>query len=126
MDDYNFYSFFPKVNLNYSRTEVYLFYSVFLCFILIFPRFLSSKYTRIVPISAAIKSATGPAYIIPSIPIKSGKIIINGRRKIICLVSDKSMPFIGFPIAVKKFDVIGCIKFKKVKNKKILKYDAAN
>ena len=40
---------------------------------------------------------------------------------IICLVRDKSIPFIGFPIAVKKFDVIGCTKFKKVKNKKILK-----
>ena len=72
------------------------------------------------PVVAAIKSATGPAYITPSIPIYKGKIIIRGSKNIICLVRERSIPLSGFPIAVKKFDVIGCTKFKNVKNKKIL------
>ena len=32
------------------------------------------------------------------------------------------MPLLGLPIAVKKFDDIGCMKFKNVKNKNILNY----
>ena len=57
----------------------------------------------------------------PSIPIKRGSAIIRGNKKIICLVRDKKIPPFGFPIAVKKFEVMGCKKLKKVKNKKIRK-----
>jgi hypothetical protein len=70
---------------------------------------------------AAKASATGPAYIIPSIPINSGKINISGSRNIICLVNARKLPFFGLPIAVKKLEVIGCIKFKNVKNKNMWK-----
>ena len=76
---------------------------------------------RAVLTAAARKSATGPAYMIPSIPMKRGKIIKRGRRKMICLVRDRKAPTFGLPMAVKKLEVIGCRKFRKVKNKKILK-----
>lgn len=56
---------------------------------------------------AAIKSAIGPAYIIPSIPMNNGKITMSGSKNKICLVRDKKIPFFGLPIAVKKVDVIG-------------------
>ena len=46
---------------------------------------------------------------------------MNGSRNIICLVRDKKIPLYALPMEVKKVDVIGCMKFKKVKNKKILK-----
>ena len=71
--------------------------------------------------SAAVKSAIGPAYMIPSIPKNNGKIKISGNRKRICRVRDKMIPFLGLPIAVKKFDEIGCIKQIQIKNKNILK-----
>ena len=73
-------------------------------------------HTINVVITAAMPSATGPAYIIPSIPIKNGNTTSNGSKKRICLVKARKLPLFGFPIAVKKFDVIGCIKFAKVKN----------
>ena len=69
----------------------------------------------------AVKSAIGPAYMIPSIPMARGRIKMSGIRKIICLVSDRKIPPPGFPMEVKKVVVIGCIKFRKVKNRKILK-----
>ena len=69
--------------------------------------------------TAASKSATGPAYIIPSIPIKSGNTTIRGSKNKIYLVSARKLPLLGFPIAVKKLELIGCRKFTKVKNKKI-------
>ena len=68
---------------------------------------------------AAIRSATGPAYMMPSIPTNNGKIIISGSKNKICLVKDNIIPLVGLPIAVKKLDEIGCKKIKKVKNKKI-------
>lgn len=71
--------------------------------------------------TAAEISAIGPEYMMPSIPINRGKIKIKGRRNIICLVSDKKMPLFGFPIAVKKLEVKGCIQFKKVPSKNIRK-----
>ena len=66
---------------------------------------------------AASRSATGPAYIIPSIPINNGNITISGSRNMICLVKAKKLPRFGLPIAVKKFELIGCRKLTKVKNK---------
>jgi hypothetical protein len=54
-------------------------------------------------------------------PNFKGKIKINGKRNIICLVRDKNTPLLGLPIAVKKFELIGCKKFTNVKNKNILK-----
>ena len=68
--------------------------------------------------AAAIRSATGPAYMIPSIPMINGRIKMSGSRNMICLVRESTIPVFGFPIAVKKFDEIGCAKFKNVKNKK--------
>ena len=70
---------------------------------------------------AAVMSATGPANIIPSMPHINGNTIISGSKKIICLVSDKKIPFLGFPIAVKKLEVKGCIQLINVPNRKILK-----
>lgn len=85
-------------------------------------RILRNSIAAIIPVAtAANTSAIGPAYKIPSIPIKSGKITTNGSRNKICRVRDKKIPFTGFPIEVKNVDVIGCIKFKKVKNKNTLK-----
>ena len=57
----------------------------------------------------------------PSIPNIIGKTTIKGSRKIFCLVSARKVPFIGFPIAVLKVEVIGCIAFANVINKNILK-----
>ena len=42
---------------------------------------------------AAARSAHGPAYIIPSIPMIYGSRMIKGNRKRICLVSDRIIPF---------------------------------
>ena len=56
---------------------------------------------------AAIKSAIGPAYIMPSIPENRGRITIRGSRKIICLVRERKIPPFGLPMAVKKFEEIG-------------------
>lgn len=67
----------------------------------------------------ARESAIGPAYMIPSIPINSGMIKSKGKRKKICLVRDKKVPRFGFPIDVKKFELIGCIKLIKVQNRKM-------
>ncbi len=68
---------------------------------------------------AARQSATGPAYIIPSIPKRSGNPRMSGSKNRICLVNARKLPTFGLPIAVKKFEVIGCIKLTKVKNKKM-------
>ena len=57
--------------------------------------------------NAAIPSAIGPAYMIPSIPKNTGKIRIRGSKKIICLVRDKNSPLFGFPMDEKKFEVSG-------------------
>ena len=65
----------------------------------------------------AIKSAIGPAKIIPSIPPMSGSIRINGNRKIICLVNERNIPLVGLPMEEKKLELIGCKKFQKVKKK---------
>ena len=67
----------------------------------------------------ARKSAMGPAYMIPSIPAKRGKMRIRGRRKRICLVRDRKVPLLGFPMEVKKLELTGCKKFTKVKNRKM-------
>ena len=69
----------------------------------------------------ARKSAIGPAYISPSMPKISGKIKRSGSKNKICLVRDRNIPLFGFPMDVKKFDVIGCKKLTKVKNKKTRK-----
>lgn len=66
---------------------------------------------------AAEKSAMGPAYMIPSIPIIIGKIIISGSRKRICLVSPRKIPILGFPIDVKNVDDSGCTLFINVKKR---------
>lgn len=71
--------------------------------------------------AAAIKSAIGPTYKMPSIPIKIGSSTSIGKKKMICLVRDRNIPLAGFPMDVKKFDVMICIKLIKVKNRKIRK-----
>ena len=69
----------------------------------------------------ATRSAIGPAYMTPSIPIKRGRIRSSGRRKMICLVNDIKIPFFGLPIAVKKLAEIGCIKHRQIKNRYLRK-----
>lgn len=44
---------------------------------------------------AAAKSAIGAVYITPSMPKRYGKISSRGRRKIICLVRERKIPFFG-------------------------------
>ena len=56
-------------------------------------------------ITPAKKSAIGPEYITPSIPINNGITISKGKRNIICLVRDRNVPIFGLPIDVKKFEV---------------------
>ena len=83
-------------------------------------------------ITAATKSAIGAENIMPSTPSKPifiniiGNITNNGSKNIICLVSDKNVPLLGSPITVQNVDVIGCIPFKNVINKNILKNFSAN
>ena len=45
-----------------------------------------------------------------------GKIMIRGRRHIICLVRERNIPRLALPMEVKKVDVMGWIPFKKVQN----------
>ena len=80
-----------------------------------------SRTTIMTATAPAVPSATGPAYIMPSIPINLGKIRISGSSRMICLVSDRNVPDFGLPIEVKKLDEIGCIKFIHVQNRYILK-----
>ena len=56
---------------------------------------------------AANKSAIGPEYKIPSMPINNGREIINGNNNRICLVNAKKIPLYGLPIEVKNVEVIG-------------------
>ena len=86
------------------------------------PIYLNSKYIIVIATIPAIKSAIGPAYIIPSMPINIGNITIKGNKNNICLVNERNIPFLGFPIAVKKLDDIGWKQFKNVNNKNTLKY----
>ena len=86
---------------------------------------LSSFTANPIATAAAAPSAIGPAYITPSIPIKTGKISISGKRKITCLVSDTTIPSFAFPIEVKNPELIGCIPLMNVMNIKILKYLSA-
>ena len=44
----------------------------------------------------------------PSIPINMGRIMISGSRKIICLVRDRKIPLVAFPMEVKKLEDTGC------------------
>lgn len=53
--------------------------------------------------------------------MNSGIMISSGRRNIICLVSDRNVPFTGLPIDVKKLELIGYMKFINVKNRNIWK-----
>ena len=72
-----------------------------------------------IAVTPAARSAIGAAYMMPSMPRKSGNSNSSGSRKIICLVNERKIPRFGLPIAVKKFEVIGCRKFKNVKNRKM-------
>lgn len=71
--------------------------------------------------TVAKKSAIGAANITPSMPKNIGRKSRRGKRKIICLVSDRNTPLPGFPIDVKKLEESGWIKITKVKNIYILK-----
>lgn len=82
---------------------------------------LNSFHTRIDATAPAIESATGPAYIIPSMPANRGRIKISGKRKKVWRVRDKRVPLFGLPMDVKKLELIGCIKLINVQNKKIWK-----
>lgn len=57
----------------------------------------------------------------PSMPKNSGKIKMSGKRKRICRVIDKNNPLIGWPMAVKNVEEIGCKQFKNVQKKKTRK-----
>ena len=85
----------------------------------------NSAKTIVPDTTAAARSAKGPAYMIPSIPQKSGRRTIKGSRKMICLVRDRKIPFFGLPMDVNKLDDTGCTQFKKVNNIYIRKYDVA-
>ena len=81
-----------------------------------------NSYTaKVIAQTAANPSAIGAENITPSIPKKIGKTIIKGSKKITCLVKERKIPRFAFPIAVKKFAVIGCSPLIKVQNKKIRK-----
>ena len=67
---------------------------------------------------AAARSAIGAVYITPSMPKRYGKISSSGSRKIICLVSERKIPFFGAPMEVKKFELTGWIPFRNVKTGK--------
>ena len=79
--------------------------------------FLNSNVSNTVAMIAASRSDTGPEYIIPSIPIKNGRITNKGSRKMICLVRARNVPFAGFPIDDRNVDDIGWVLFKNVKNR---------
>ena len=72
--------------------------------------------------NAAEKSAMGMEYKSPSIPKNIGSMKSKGRRKMICLVRDRKTPFFGMPIAVKKLEVIGCMKKMQIRNRQIRTY----
>lgn len=74
---------------------------------------------------AAARSAIGAVYITPSMPKRYGKISSSGSRKIICLVSERKIPFFGAPMEVKKFELTGWIPFRNVKNRKMRNYRSA-
>ena len=69
--------------------------------------FLSSHTANPMANAAATESAIGAEYITPSIPKNIGRMTISGRRKIIWRVREMKIPRLAFPMAVKKFDVIG-------------------
>ena len=99
---------YPANNYNPSDNHIYYTSAHFI--------FISSLLAKIIARANAAASAIGPAYITPSIPINRGKITINGRRKITCLVRDITTPSFAFPIEVKNPDDIGWIPFAKVIN----------
>ena len=69
--------------------------------------FASSLLANTIASTNAAASAIGPAYITPSIPINSGKIMISGSKKITCRVIDITIPSFAIPIEVKKQEDIG-------------------
>ena len=60
-----------------------------------------SARTKIIVVMNAAVSATGAAYIIPSMPKNSGRIKSSGTKKNTWRVNDSSAPLSGFPIAEK-------------------------
>ena len=66
---------------------------------------------------AAMASAIGPAYMIPSMPRKIGSISMKGNKKKICLVKEIMIPNLAFPIDAKKLEVKGCMPLIKVRAK---------
>lgn len=53
---------------------------------------------------AAAPSAMGPAYMTPSMPIKSGKMTMSGSRNKIWRVRDMNTPRRALPIELKKLE----------------------
>lgn len=88
--------------------------------------FLNSFFTNRIASIPAAQSAIGAANMTPSTPMNRGKMITRGMRKIICLVIERKIPFVAFPMEVKKFAVTGCSPLKKVQNRKIRKNLTAN
>lgn len=86
-----------------------------------FVTFRSSPMIRIAQTQAAAKSAIGPAYSIPSMPINVGIMSTSGKKKIICLDSDNIIPFQDLPIEVKKVADKGCNPLTHVITINILK-----
>lgn len=87
---------------------------------------LNSFFTSKIASIPAAQSAIGAANMTPSTPMNRGKIMTRGIRKIICLVIERKIPFVAFPMEVKKFAVTGCSPLKKVQNRKIRKNFTAN
>ena len=48
--------------------------------------------------AAAIRSATGAEYMTPSMPKIRGRIMIRGRRKMICRVREMKIPLAALPL----------------------------
>ena len=65
---------------------------------------------------AAAPSAMGPAYMTPSMPIKSGKMTMSGSRNKIWRVRDMNTPRRALPIELKKLEVTGWMPLISVRN----------
>ena len=86
---------------------------------------LNSRTTITMLTDAAARSAIGAVYITPSMPKRYGKISSSGSRKIICLVSERKIPFFGAPIEVTKCQLTGWLRLRNVQTRTMRKYRSA-
>ena len=78
---------------------------------------LNSRDAIIIVTMPESTSAQGPEYIMPSMPNICGSRSKAGRKNMICLVRERNIPLRGFPIDVKKVDVMGWMELSHVKKR---------